>query len=142
MRRAGWVLALLLLVACSSKAESLWVLTIKSQHLRVELADYPDARRVGLMFRDSLPENQGMLFVFQKKQPLSFWMRNTKIPLDIAFLADDGTIFQIEPMQPLDEGHHVSREPARFALEVNQGWFSRHQIRVGDRVENLPRPLP
>jgi uncharacterized membrane protein (UPF0127 family) len=128
MRRAGWVLALLLLVACSSKAESLWVLTIKSQHLRVELADYP--------------ENQGMLFVFQKKQPLSFWMRNTKIPLDIAFLADDGTIFQIEPMQPLDEGHHVSREPARFALEVNQGWFSRHQIRVGDRVENLPRPLP
>jgi len=142
MRRAPCISLVLLLVACSSPADSLWPLTIKHQELRVEIADYPEAHHRGLMFRESLPENQGMLFVYREAHVLSFYMRNTKIPLDIAFLSDDGAIQQIEAMQPFDETSHVSRQPARYALEVNQGWFARYQVAVGDRVENLPRPLP
>ena len=142
MRRHWIPLLLMLLVACSAPADNLWHLRINKHELRVEIADYDEARRRGLMFRDSLPEDQGMLFIYAKPKTLSFWMKNTRIPLDIAFLAEDGTIRQIEAMQPFDERSHVSTDKARFALEVNQGWFARHQVRVGDRVLNLPKPLP
>ena len=102
----------------------------------VELAQTPKAQEQGLMFREHLPENQGMLFVYLHEQVLSFWMRNTFIPLDIAFIDREGVIVSIQQMTPLDEEkHYVSPVPVKYALEMNQGWFERNRVRVGDRVD-------
>ena len=86
------------------------------------------------MFRKSLAPNHGMLFVFQDKSPQCFWMRNTYVALSIAFLDDDGRIVNIEDMAPLTETSHCSREPVRFALEMEQGWFARRGVNAGDRL--------
>jgi uncharacterized membrane protein (UPF0127 family) len=96
------------------------------------------------MHRDSLPENRGMIFVFAKERSLSFWMRNTRIPLSIAFAKADGRIVSIKNMRPYDDDppHYASPEPAKYALEVNKGWFSDNRIRVGDRIRPLLDPAP
>jgi uncharacterized membrane protein (UPF0127 family) len=105
--------------------------------VRVEIADTDPERQRGLMGRTALPEDQGMLFVFGGEQELSFWMRNTLIPLSIAYIDSEGRIVDIQDMKPLDDDppHYVSAEPARYALEVNQGFFEEHGIEVGDRAE-------
>ncbi len=103
--------------------------------LVAEVAETPRQRDRGLMGRTALGENHGMLFVFDQEQPLSFWMRNTLIPLSIAYIDDRGTIVDIQDMEPLDETSHPSAAPARYALEVNQGFFEEHGIRVGDILE-------
>ena len=111
-------------------------ITVGGIPVLVEVAQTSEAQEQGLMFREHLPENQGMLFVYPLEQILSFWMRHTSIPLDIAFIDRDGVIVSIQPMQPLDEEkHYASPVPVPYALEVNQGWFERHSVRVGDRVE-------
>ncbi len=110
-------------------------LTIDTAVVWAEVADRPDVRQMGLMYRKELPRDQGMLFVFEEPQILDFWMRNTHIPLDIAFISSDGIILNIEAMKPLDEGpRYRSRSPARYALEVNQGWFAKRGIKPGTRV--------
>lgn len=103
--------------------------------LVVEIADTPELRQRGLMHRRSLPENRGMLFVFDREEPRSFWMKNTRIPLSIAYIGTDGTIKSILDMEPFDLRSHPSGRSVRYALEVNQGYFERHGIGVGDRVE-------
>jgi uncharacterized protein len=105
--------------------------------VRVEIADTDAERQRGLMGRTALAEDQGMLFVFGGKQELSFWMKNTLIPLSIAFMDSEGRIVDIQDMKPLDDDppHYVSAEPARYALEVNQGFFEERGIKVGDRAE-------
>ncbi len=103
---------------------------------QVEMAKDPKKRERGLMFREHLPEDQGMLFVYPNEQMLSFWMRNTLIPLDIAFIDRGGIIVSIQHMQPLDdENYHVSPKPVQYALEMNLGWFARNRVQVGDRVD-------
>jgi uncharacterized membrane protein (UPF0127 family) len=111
--------------------------------MQVELASTPSQRQQGLMYRDALAANDGMLFVFPFDQQLSFWMRNTKIPLSIAFIDSTGVIVDIQDMQPLDDQNfHLSPGPVRYALEVNQGWFGQNGIAVGDTVTlNLPSDL-
>ena len=106
--------------------------------VKAEIADDPAKRQKGLMERTALAENAGMLFVFNREQQLSFFMRNTLIPLSIAYIDDGGRIVDIQDMQPLDETPHPSAGPARYALEVNQGFFREHGVEVGDTVE-LPR---
>lgn len=101
----------------------------------VEVADRPEQRQQGLMNRDSLPENEGMLFVYPSERTLTFWMRNTRIPLDIAFIDRSGRIVDIQPMEPFDEEMTESRRSAMYALEMRQGWFEDHGVEVGDRVE-------
>ena len=103
--------------------------------VEVEIADDEAEQRRGLMERTELDENAGMLFVFDREAPRSFWMRNTLIPLSIAYIASDGRIVDIQDMQPLDETSHPSAEPAQYALEVNQGFFAERGIEVGDVVE-------
>jgi uncharacterized membrane protein (UPF0127 family) len=105
--------------------------------VRVEIADTDAERQRGLMGRTALPEDQGMLFVFGGEQELSFWMRNTLIPLSIAFMDSEGRIVDIQDMKPLDDDppHYVSAEPSRYALEVNRGFFEERGIEVGDRAE-------
>jgi uncharacterized protein len=103
--------------------------------VEVEIADTPEERQTGLMGRSALPEDAGMLFVFDQEQLLSFWMKDTLIPLSIAYIDVEGRIVDIQDMQPLDETSHVSVEPAQYALEVNQGFFEEREVTVGDMVE-------
>ena len=103
--------------------------------LNVEVAATERAREKGLMYRTSLPENSGMLFVFEKERRLSFWMKNTYIPLDIAFIDSGGVITDILQMQPLDTSVlYNSSTEVRYALEVNQWWFAKHGIIPGSKI--------
>lgn len=103
--------------------------------LTVELATTSAARGSGLMGREELAEDRGMLFVFPADTEARFWMKDTSIPLSIAFIAADGTILNVQEMEPLSEELHRSPEPYRYALELNQGWFERNGFGTGDRVE-------
>lgn len=103
--------------------------------LWVEVADTLEKQERGLMFRRSLPENEGMLFVFTEPIELSFWMRNTLIPLDIAFVGPDGVILNIHQARPLDESVlYRSAGAAKYVIETNRGWFARHGIGPGDKI--------
>ena len=104
----------------------------------VELAATPEEREGGLMFRQKLGEDHGMLFVFPESAPQRFWMKNTLLPLSIAFIDDGGVVINIEDMQPLTVDAHASLGPARVALEMNQGWFRRHAVAPGARIQGLP----
>jgi uncharacterized membrane protein (UPF0127 family) len=115
-------------------------LVIGEQRIRVEVADDMDERAQGLMFRDSMGADHGMLFVYPDVRPRSFWMENTTIPLSIAFIDDGGTVFRIRDMRPLDRDHTNSGLPARYALEMNRGWFGEHGITEGAAVKGLPGP--
>lgn len=103
--------------------------------LRVEIADTDAERQRGLMERTALGENRGMLFVFENETTLSFWMKNTLIPLSVAYMDSEGRIIDIQDMEPLDETSHPSAEPAQYALEVNQGFFEERSVEVGDTAE-------
>ncbi|MDQ3834921.1 MAG: DUF192 domain-containing protein [Actinomycetota bacterium] len=103
--------------------------------VQVEIADTDAERQQGLMGRTALAEDAGMLFVFDQEQQLSFWMKDTSIPLSIAFINGEGRIVDIQDMQPFDETPHLSAEPARYALEVNQGFFEERGVMIGDKVE-------
>lgn len=118
-------------------------ISIKGHPLTVELATTPAARGCGLSRRQELPENQGMLFIFSDLRPRSFWMKDTVIPLSIAYLDDTGQIFSIQDMVPLQiNKQYLSSQPAAYALEVNQSWFSSHGIEIGDIVKmKLPLVL-
>jgi uncharacterized membrane protein (UPF0127 family) len=105
--------------------------------VRVEIADDEAELARGLMYRTALAEDRGMLFVFEGEQRLSFWMKNTLIPLSIAFMDSEGRIVDIQDMRPLDDDppSYVSAEPAQYALEVNQGFFEERGVEVGDSAE-------
>lgn len=103
--------------------------------VKAEIADTGLEREKGLMYRTSMPENHGMLFVFDHPAVLRFWMKNTLIPLSVAFIDSKGRIVDIQSMEPRTETVHSSKKPARYALEMNQGFFRKHHIEVGDRVE-------
>lgn len=103
--------------------------------IQVEIADDDAERSKGLMFRESLPENDGMLFVYESSRPLGFWMRNTLIPLDIAYIDEQGRIVDIQQMEPRDETTTFSKADAMYALEMNVGWFEANGISIGALVE-------
>lgn len=102
--------------------------------LHIEVADSPTKRSYGLMDRKSLANNSGMLFKFPNDNYRSFWMQNTYIPLDIAFIDDHGKIFQIEKMVPMSTKPVTSSAPCKYVLEVNRGWFGENDLRVGSKV--------
>jgi uncharacterized protein len=114
-------------------------LSIKGHRLVAETAATTATRTVGLMHRFSLQPDHGMLFVFDAPQPLAFWMKNTFVPLSIAFIGADGRILNIEDMAPQTETTHPSRGLALYALEMKKGWFTERAIAAGDRVEGLER---
>lgn len=119
-----------------AKAIGTPTLTLGGVEVELEVAASKQERAQGLMYRDSMPENHGMLFVYAAPKPLHFWMKNTFLPLDIAFIAEDGTITNIEAMQPLEEGPGAtSIKAVPYALEMNQGWFQRHGVKAGDKIE-------
>ena len=115
------------------------VLSIKDMPVHVEIADTEPDRLRGLMGRDQLSDGHGMLFVFPEEQQLGFWMKNTLIPLSIAFISSDGAILNIEDMQPHDLKSKMSMGPAKCALEVPQGWFKSMGIHAGDIVSGIEK---
>jgi uncharacterized protein len=114
-------------------------LVVGAAKLQAEVAEDEQSRAMGLMFRDSLSEDRGMLFIFDAPRQASFWMKNTKIPLSIAFLESDRVISEEESMRPYDEALIQSRsDKIRYAIEVNAGWFDRHKVKPGAKVEGIP----
>ena len=115
-------------------------LSINGHKITAEVAATPERRALGLMHRFSLQPDHGMIFVFERPEPLGFWMKNTFIPLSIAFIGADGRIVNIDEMQPHDESSHMSRGPALYAIEMRKGWFTERGIKSGDAVKGLPEP--
>jgi len=113
-------------------------LTAGMHIITAELATTPQSRTIGMMFREKTAPNHGMLFVFEYKAQQCFWMRDTPLPLSIAFIEDDGTILQINDMAPKNDALHCSQRPVRFALEMEQGWFARKGLAVGAKLGGLP----
>ncbi|MEX0584171.1 MAG: DUF192 domain-containing protein [Natronospirillum sp.] len=105
--------------------------------LTVEIVSTEAQRARGLMERESMAEYAGMLFVYPDHDHRCFWMQNTLIPLTLAFLSDDGLILQLVDMEPLSTQVHCSRAPVRYALELNQGWFDRNDVALGDQLQSF-----
>jgi uncharacterized protein len=116
------------------------LITVGSDTLTVEIARTPEQRAMGLMFRDSLAEDRGMIFVFEQPQIMNFWMKNTYIPLDIAYIDRNGEIMEIYQLQPRSETTIRSTSYCLYALEVNRDWFKMHDIEEGDRVIFISEP--
>ena len=126
--------------SCHPKPKSdLPVISLKmgSREIWVEVANTEATRSSGLMFRQSMDWNNGMLFVFPDSAQRYFWMKNTVIPLSIAFMDEKGVILNVLEMPPQTTQTFPSNGPARFALEMNAGWFSKEGVKAGDRVEGV-----
>ena len=107
-------------------------------NIRAAVARTPDQVQTGLMFRREMAQHEGMLFVFEQASPHCFWMKNTLLPLSIAFLADDGTVVNMADMKPQTLDSHCSAKPVRYALEMNLGWFAKRGIKPGYRLSGAP----
>lgn len=141
--------ALVLLLASNSQV---FACPVANEHIRItanghaltaEVAQNNNSHLCGLAFRHQLPTDHGMLFVYAQDRILGFWMKNTYIPLSIAFLDHDGRIFEIHDMDPREPTRrYISKTPGRYALEVNQGWFFEKGIAVGDKLEFVIQAAP
>ena len=107
-------------------------------NIQAEVAQSPDERSTGLMFRKDMGTNEGMLFAFEQPAQQCFWMKNTLLPLSIAFIADDGSIVNIDHMKPQTLESHCSTKPVRFVLEMNEGWFDKRGIKAGTKLRGAP----
>ena len=103
-----------------------------------QVAQTPEQRQIGLMYREQMPAQEGMLFVFEQAGVQCFWMKNTLLPLTAAFVADDGRIVNLADMKPQTTDSHCSTEPVRYVLEMNQGWFSKRGVKAGSRLGGFP----
>ncbi len=130
----------LLTVAAQDAPQKLPAITLNAgMHIiQAELAQTPDQRSIGLMFRKSMGTNEGMLFAFEQPATQCFWMKNTLLPLDIAFVAADGTVVNIDAMKPQTLESHCSTKPVPFVLEMNLGWFAKRGIKAGSKLKGAP----
>jgi hypothetical protein len=117
-------------------------LKIAGHALKVEVAQSDDELQKGLMFRKAMPANDGMLFIFGEAAYHAMWMKNTLLPLSVAFVDRDGTILNILDMEPQTLDSHQSAGPSIYAIETNKGWFAGKKIKAGDKVVGLPKPQP
>jgi|TARA_R100000049_G_C1950132_1_gene97335 uncharacterized protein len=139
--RTALLLPLIALVVTSmaSAGEPSLDLRVGDARLKAEYARTPDERERGLMERTEMPADHGMLFRFDDFRRHCLWMKNTPLPLSAAFMDESGRIVDIIDLEPLSTAIRCSREPGRYALEVNQGWFDRHQSGIGDQVSGIPK---
>jgi uncharacterized protein len=146
-RRRGFLFALLLLGSAScaqdrpnEQPQELPAIQLNAGiHLiQAQLAMTPQQHSIGLMFRASMAPSEGMLFVFAEARQQCFWMKNTPLPLSAAFIADDGSVVNIEDMQPRTLDRHCSKKPVRFVLEMHQGWFAQRGLAAGARIQGTP----
>lgn len=127
-----------LLLSCGGEGMETVDIVLGSRKFTLEIARTPEERQKGLMHREELQQDRGMLFVFEYDRKLSFWMKNTRIPLDIAYIAKDGTIKEIHRMKPLSEKPVPSSHSVRYALEVPAGTFEELGIAPGQRLDLPP----
>jgi uncharacterized membrane protein (UPF0127 family) len=113
-------------------------LTAGIHQLDIQVALTPEQHQIGLMYRAAMPQGEGMLFVFPSASKQCFWMKNTILPLTAAFVADDGSIVNLEDMQPQTTDSHCSLKPVRYVLEMNQGWFAKKGIKAGFKLSGRP----
>jgi uncharacterized membrane protein (UPF0127 family) len=113
-------------------------LTTGMHVIDAQVAATNEQRMTGLMFRTEMPQQEGMLFVFDYPSQQCFWMKNTLLPLSVAFVSDDGTIANIDEMKPQTLDSHCSVKPVRYVLEMNTGWFSKKGIKAGAKLEGAP----
>lgn len=106
--------------------------------INAEVASTPEQRTQGLMFRKKMVANSGMLFDFGAPAGVCMWMKNTYIPLSVAFIDQDGVIVNIEDMEPMTTRNHCAKKPVRYALEMNRGWFKQKKIDAGSKITGLP----
>ena len=138
MMRRVLAMGTLLVVAGAAQAQVQRAsLEVGKHRVEVEVAADEQTKRLGLMYRSRLPSGQGMLFVYPSSIRICMWMKNTLIPLSVAFLDEEGRILNIEDMTPLSEENHCSVKPARYALEMNQGWFAEHGVKAGDQIKGV-----
>ena len=107
-------------------------------NIRAAVAQTPEQRQTGLMFRREMAQHEGMLFVFEQASAQCFWMKDTLLPQSIAFLADDGSVVNIADMKPQALDSHCSAQPVRYVLEMNQGWFAKRGIKPGSKIAGKP----
>lgn len=129
-------------VAWAQGAMPVLELSAGFHRIEAEVAANDQNRQVGLMNRQAMPAQRGMLFVFPQKNTHCMWMRNTLLPLSVAFMDEDGVIINIEDMKPQTEDNHCARMPARYALEMNLGWFRKRGIKPGMKIEGLEKAPP
>ena len=136
------LLALLAIAALPAFADApmrTTVLRIGAHHIKVEVAQTDQQREKGLMFRKQMGRDDGMLFIFDEPAYHAMWMKNTLIPLSVAFLDAQGTILNILDMEPQTLDSHAAAGPAIYAIETNKGWFEDRKIKAGDKVTGLPK---
>jgi uncharacterized membrane protein (UPF0127 family) len=145
IKRALGLLGLALAISGSAAAQTeaqprLDTVTLQAgmHNIRAEVARTPLQTQTGMMFRREMASHEGMLFVFDGLSRRCFWMKNTLLPLSIAFIADDGRITNLADMQPQSQASHCSSEPVRYALEMNQGWFDKRGIKPGFKLKGAP----
>jgi uncharacterized protein len=112
-------------------------LRVGMHRIDAQVAQTPATREIGLMHRKSMPDQEGMLFVFERPDMVCFWMKNTLLPLSAAFIAEDGRIVNIADMAPQTTEPHCTKEPVRLVLEMNQGWFAKRGLDAGSRIGGL-----
>jgi len=113
-------------------------LQVGMYQIDAQVAQTPEQRSVGLMYRAEMPAHEGMLFVFEQPSTQCFWMKNTLLPLTAAFVADDGTIVNLADMKAQTTDAHCSTKPVRFVLEMHQGWFAKKGFKAGTRLAGSP----
>ena len=143
MKKRAWLAAAALLMAgaaAAQQAQNLPTVRLGAgiHNIQAQIAQTPEQRATGLMYRTAMGTNEGMLFVFESPATQCFWMKNTLVPLSTAFLADNGTVINIEDMKPQTLDSHCSKQPVRFVLEMNQGWFAKRGIKPGSKLSGPP----
>ena len=113
-------------------------LAIGIYQIDAQVAVTSEEQQIGLMFRQEMPQHEGMLFVFDEPSRLRFWMKNTLLPLTAAFIADDGTIVNLEDMKPKTLDSHCAIKPVRYVLEMNKGWFAKKGLKAGAKLTGNP----
>lgn len=126
------------------RAQHLPTLTLGAgmHNIKAEVAETPQEHEIGLMYRTSMGANEGMLFIFERAGQQCFWMKNTLIPLAVAFVADEGTVVNVDEMKPQTLDPHCSTKPVRFVLEMNTGWFTKRGIKEGSKLSGAPFGTP
>lgn len=141
-RAAALLLPMLVCAAAAGQSAPQRLPTIRLNagihNIQAEVAQAPDERSTGLMFRTAMGANEGMLFAFEEPGQQCFWMKNTLMPLSVAFIGDDGGIVNIDHMKPQTLDSHCSAKPVRFVLEMNEGWFAKRGIKPGTKLRGAP----
>jgi uncharacterized membrane protein (UPF0127 family) len=141
----SFLLGALLLVADAAHAQDTPQTQLQRTRLSVgihqidaQVATTSEEHQIGLMYRQEMPQHEGMLFIFENPSRLCFWMKNTLIPLTAAFIADDGAIVNLEDMKPQSLDSHCAAKPVRYVLEMNKGWFAKKGLKAGSKLAGGP----